>query len=66
MITKNSVVKIQNLVLNHKSPPSKSNPVVYVFYKRKFTVNGNSQKIYFISAFYMFIFYYKGDVTIIY
>ena len=27
MITKNSVVKIQNLVLNHKSRPVKSNPV---------------------------------------
>ena len=27
MITKNSVVKIQNLVVNHESRPVKSNPV---------------------------------------
>ena len=28
MITKNSVVKIQNLAVNHKSRPAKSNPAV--------------------------------------
>ena len=28
MITKNSVLKIQNLVVNHESRPVKSNPIV--------------------------------------
>ena len=30
MITKNSVVKIQNLVMNHESRPVKSNPVIII------------------------------------
>ena len=37
-----------------------------VFCKSKFVVNGNSQTFYFIFALYMFIFYYKYDVDIIY
>ena len=32
VITKNSVVKIQNRVMNHESRPVKSNPGVAVFY----------------------------------
>ena len=30
MITKNSVVKIQNLAVNHESRPIKSNPVFFI------------------------------------
>ena len=36
VITKNSVVKIQNLVVNHESRPVKSNPGVAVFYVFQF------------------------------
>ena len=31
MIAKNSIVETQNLVMNHKSQPIKSNPIVYYF-----------------------------------
>ena len=33
MIAKNSVMKIQNLIVNHKSRPSKSNPEISYFQK---------------------------------
>ena len=40
--------------------------IVCVFCKSNCVVNDNSQKFYFIIAFYMFVFYYKYDVVIIY
>ena len=34
MITKNSAMKIQSLIMNHESQPIKSNPVYVYFYSR--------------------------------
>ena len=49
-----------------QSPQTVTCCIAYVFSKSMFVVIGNSQKFYFISAFYMFIFNYTCDVAIMY
>ena len=56
MITKNSVVKIENLVLNHESRPVKSNPGIIW---KITTGQGDDYAAICLLGYYYFSKYYK-------